>query len=227
MEKIYYTEKGWVCQRYPYNLPVTDANRFIEVEEELYNETLSSPQFFAWCVVDGELVNEHYEDLTEEELEEEKQSNETALNSAYIPPVEKSVSFFAKAYLKTNPPKDTEEKLMLSGLYDTFDPNNPKVREVGDLVNAAGQTYECIQGHNESVFPDINPNKPQTWHTFYKPLHGKSAETARPWVKPQFGTTDMYIVGEYMVYTDGKYYKCLRNTTYSPDEYPADWEVQQ
>lgn len=225
MEKIYYTEKGWVCQRYPYDLPVTDESRFIEVEEKLYNETLSSPEFFAWRVVNGELVNEHYEDLTAEEQEEEKQSNEIALNSAYIPSVEKSVSFFAKAYLKTNPPQDTEEKLMLSGLYDTFDKNNPKKREVGDLVNALGQTYECIQAHDEAVYPDINPNNPQTWHTFYKPLHGKSKETAHPFVQPKFGTTDMYIVGEYMVYTDGKYYKCLRNTVYSPEEYAADWEI--
>lgn len=73
MEKIYYTEKGWVCQRYPYDLPVTDESRFIEVEEKLYNETLSSPEFFAWRVVNGELVNEHYEDQTAEEQAEEQQ----------------------------------------------------------------------------------------------------------------------------------------------------------
>ncbi len=147
------------------------------------------------------------------------------LNERYIPKPEKSVTLFMRSYLKTNPLQDTEEKLMLSGLYDTFDPNNPQKREVGDLVNYAWQTYECIQAHDEAVYPDINPNNPRKWHTFYKPLHGKSKETARPWEKPQYGTTDMYLKDEYIVYTDGKIYKCLSDTVYSPDEYTAAWEV--
>lgn len=27
-----------------------------------------------------------------------------------------------------------------------------------------------------------------------------------------------------MIWTDGTVKKCLRDTNYSPDEYPADWE---
>lgn len=149
------------------------------------------------------------------------------LNEQYIPKPEKYVSLFMRSYLKTNPLQDTEEKLMLSGLYDTFDSKNPQKREVGDLVNYAGQTYECIQAHDEAVYPDINPNNTQTWHTFYKPLHGKSKETARPWEKPQYGTTDMYLKDEYMVYTDGKTYKCLSDTVYSPEEYSKAWKAQE
>ena len=42
--------------------------------------------------------------------------------------------------------------------------------------------------------------------------------------EPYAGTTDMYHVGEYMVWTDGTIKKCLRDTVYSPDEYAADWE---
>lgn len=34
----------------------------------------------------------------------------------------------------------------------------------------------------------------------------------------------MYKVGEYMIWTDGTVKKCLRDTNFSPDEYPADWE---
>ena len=60
-----------------------------------------------------------------------------------------------------------------------------------------------------------------------RPLHGKSVATARQWVKPQYGTTDMYHAGEYMVYTDGKVYRCLSDTPYSPEEYAAAWEVYQ
>lgn len=30
--------------------------------------------------------------------------------------------------------------------------------------------------------------------------------------------------GEYMIWTDGTVKKCLRNTNFSPDEYPDAWE---
>lgn len=62
------------------------------------------------------------------------------------------------------------------------------------------------------------------WRKLRRPLHGKNVATARPWVKPQYGTTDMYHAGEYMVYTDGSVKKALRDTVYSPDEYAADWQ---
>ena len=28
MEKIYYNNNGWVCQRYPYDLPIENENQF-------------------------------------------------------------------------------------------------------------------------------------------------------------------------------------------------------
>ena len=82
----------------------------------------------------------------------------------------------------------------------------------------------CWTAHDNAIYPDINPDNPQTWANFWRPLHGKSPETARPWTKPWAGTTDMYHAGEYMVWTDGTIKKCLRDTVYSPDEYAADWE---
>lgn len=44
-------------------------------------------------------------------------------------------------------------------------------------------------------------------------------------MKPQYGTTDMYHAGEYMVYTDSKTYRCRQDTNFSPEDYPAAWEV--
>ena len=38
------------------------------------------------------------------------------------------------------------------------------------------------------------------------------------------GAHDMYKAGEYMIWTDGTVKKCLRDTNFSPDEYPADRE---
>ena len=142
-----------------------------------------------------------------------------ALSAKYIPSEVQSVAAFARFYLAENPPASNEERLAVSGLYSEWTAGS---YAVGDIRNHAGQTWECWQAHDNAIYPD----NPQTWANFWRPLHGTSAETARPWVKPWAGTTDMYHTGEYMVYTDGKTYKCLSDTVYSPEEYAQAWEVQ-
>lgn len=118
---------------------------------------------------------------------------------------------------------DTDDKrLRASGLYPDWAPGkHPK----GEIYNADDQTWECFSPYDNAVHPDVTPENPETWHTFNRPLHGTSPETARPWVKPQHGTTDIYHPGEYMIWTDGRLCRCLRDTNFSPDEYPADWEI--
>ena len=94
---------------------------------------------------------------------------------------------------------------------------------VGDIRNANGQTWECFQAHDPEINPGIVPGDP-AWFTFWRPLHGKSPETARPFV-PVMGAHDMYRAGEYMIYTDGQTYRCKSDTNYSPEEYAQAWEV--
>lgn len=60
--RIYYNQYGWVCNRYPYDIPKTDNCNYIEVTDEVYEETLSVPMYHAWRVVDGQLVVERYEE---------------------------------------------------------------------------------------------------------------------------------------------------------------------
>ena len=45
-----------------------------------------------------------------------------------------------------------------------------------------------------------------------------------PWVAPM-GSHDIYKVGEYMVYTDGKTYKCVKQTNFSPTDQSDAWQV--
>lgn len=70
MKKIYYNNQGWVCNRYPYKIPMLNENQFIEVTDEVYNETLHCKSHFAWRVIDGQLKQEQYEQLTTEEIKE-------------------------------------------------------------------------------------------------------------------------------------------------------------
>ena len=116
---------------------------------------------------------------------------------------------------------DTDDKrIRASGLYDDW---TEGTYTVGDIRNAQGQTWECFQAHDTATYPDINPAA-AAWYTFWRPLHGKSPETARPFTPVQ-GAHDMYRAGEYMIYTDGLTYKCLSDTNFRPEEYGQAWEV--
>lgn len=117
---------------------------------------------------------------------------------------------------------DTDDKrIRASGLYPDWAPGS---HTVGDIFNAEGQTWECFQAYDNAVYPDIRPGE-AAWYTFNRPLHGGSPETARPWCKPRHGTTDIYHAGEHMIWTDGSIQRCRRDTNFSPEEYPADWEI--
>lgn len=75
MKTITYNEQGWVCDRYPYDIPITDSCKTIEVEDSEYNESFYTRQYYAWRIVDGKLVNELYEVkkwTAEERLEERR-----------------------------------------------------------------------------------------------------------------------------------------------------------
>lgn len=163
---------------------------------------------------------------TDEEKESERKAKQEAiLQKRYIPTISASVNAFAQSMiLKESASFDVDMKIKTAGVYDKWAAGK---YEVGDIRNHAGQTWECWTAHDNDVYPDITPDNPQTWANFWRPLHGKSPETARPWTKPWAGTTDMYHAGEYMVYTDEKVYKCISDTVYSPEEYAQAWEVQQ
>ena len=167
---------------------------------------------------EGEIVKR-----TDEEKAAERKTRQNALlGRRYIPSMNDSISAFVQSMiLKESASFDVDMKIKTSGIYEDWSLGK---YEVGDICNHAGQTWECWTAHDNAIYPDITPDNPQTWANFWRPLHGTSVETARPWVKPQNGTTDMYHIGEYMVWTDGKIKKCLRDTVYSPDGYAADWE---
>lgn len=125
--------------------------------------------------------------------------------------------------------EDDEDRLHVTALYEDWQPGSYQVGDIynthagGSLGSEWEQTWECYQAYDNDTYPDIVPGN-AAWYTFNRPLHGKSAETARPFVPVQ-GAHDMYRTGEYMIYTDGKTYHCLQDTNFSPDDYAQAWEV--
>ena len=57
MKKVYYDkETGYLCDRYPKDIEKTDNNPFIEVDDELEEQTYAVEYGKFWKVVNGSLV---------------------------------------------------------------------------------------------------------------------------------------------------------------------------
>lgn len=112
-----------------------------------------------------------------------------------------------------------DQRIRASGLYEDWAAG---AYSVGDIRNADGQTWEFFQAHDNAVYQDIIPGN-AAWYTFWRPLHGTSPETARPFVPVQ-GAHDMYHAGECMT-LDWVLYRCKQDTNFSPADYGAAWET--
>ena len=145
-------------------------------------------------------------------------AEQAALAARYIPTEAQSAAEVGRLLLAQMADLDDDARIRVSGLYEPWSAGQFKV---GDIRNSGGQTWECFQAHDCTVYPDIKPGG-AAWFTFWRPLHGKSPETARPFVPVQ-GAHDMYRAGEYAVFEDALY-RCAQDTAYSPADYPQAWE---
>ena len=146
-------------------------------------------------------------------------AEQAALTARYIPSEAQSAAAVGRMMLAQMADLDDDARIRVSGLYEPWAAGQ---FEVGDIRNSGGQTWECFQAHDCAVYPDIKPGS-AAWFTFWRPLHGKSPETARPFVPVQ-GAHDMYKTGEYAVF-EAALYKCAQDTAYSPADYPQAWEI--
>lgn len=157
-------------------------------------------------------------------LEERVDALEDAINGSASPAIQISTEaltsmLYVSRLTLAGETVDTDDKrIRASGLYEDWAAGK---YAVGDIRNAEGQTWECFQAHDNAVYPDIKPGG-SAWFTFWRPLHGKSQKTARPFVPVQ-GAHDMYRAGEWMIWTDGGYYECLSDTNFSPTDNPSAW----
>ena len=125
--------------------------------------------------------------------------------------------------LRTRAPQMTGTEVINEEMkIPTYDNNKDySMWEVGAPVIHDGQVYALLQPYNAQSHPDTSPT---TLPALWRVVHTTDASKAKPWAKPT-STSDMYLKGECMKYTDGLVYRSLRDTVYSPEEYARDWEV--
>ncbi len=200
---------------YLYNFAIigtVDGGTDVETPEGVSEDELME-NYTAYRLENGALV------LDEDKLAAmQAAAEQAALTARYIPSEAQSAAAVGRLVLAQMAGLDDDARIRVSGLYELWTAGK---YEAGDIRNSGGQTWECFQAHDCAVYPDIKPGS-AAWFTFWRPLHGKSPETARPFVPVQ-GAHDMYKIGEYAVFEDALY-KCAQDTAYSPADYPQAWE---
>ena len=200
---------------YLYNFAIigtVDGGTDVETPEGVSEDELME-NYTAYRLENGALV------LDEDKLAAmQAAAEQAALTARYIPSEAQSAAAVGRLVLAQMAGLDDDARIRVSGLYELWTAGK---YEVGDIRNSGGQTWACFQAHDCAVYPDIKPGS-AAWFTFWRPLHGKSPETARPFVPVQ-GAHDMYKIGEYAVFEDALY-KCAQDTAYSPADYPQAWE---
>lgn len=91
---------------------------------------------------------------------------------------------------------------------------------VGDEVVYNGNVYEVIQAHTLQAdwIPDQTP-------ALYR-LKGQPGEEWPEWVQPT-GAHDAYAKGAKVTYKGQHYISLIDANVYSPEAYPAGWELQE
>ena len=200
---------------YLYNFAIigtVDGGTDVETPEGVSEDELME-NYAAYRLENGALV------LDEAKLAAmQAAAEQAALTARYIPSEAQSAAAVGRVVLAQMAGLDDDARIRVSGLYEPWAAGQ---FEVGDIRNSGGQTWECFQAHDCAVYPDIKPGG-AAWFTFWRPLHGKSPETARPFVPVQ-GAHDMYKIGEYAVFEDALY-RCAQDTAYSPADYAPAWE---
>ncbi|MFQ8638074.1 MAG: hypothetical protein ACLR94_07695 [Acutalibacteraceae bacterium] len=200
---------------YLYNFAIigtVDSGTDVETPEGVSEDELME-NYTAYKLENGALV------LDEDKLAAmQAAAEQAALTARYIPSEAQSAAAAGRLVLAQMAGLDDDARIRVSGLYGPWAAGQ---FEAGDIRNSGGQTWACFQAHDCAVYPDIKPGS-AAWFTFWRPLHGKSPETARPFVPVQ-GAHDMYKIGEYAVFEDALY-RCVQDTAYSPADYPQAWE---
>ena len=109
MKKVYYDKKtGYLCNRYPKDIEKTDDSPFIEVEDEIEEQTYAVEYGKFWKVIDGSLViGDDIETQATQEYKDLVRSNEINEYRQYLNDTDYVIT-------KLNEAKIEDEKLFNS-----------------------------------------------------------------------------------------------------------------
>ena len=109
-----------------------------------------------------------------------------------------------------------EQAAAVPALYSAWETGT--VYNAGDRRTYGGVLYKCLQAHTsqDDWTPDVAVS---LWATVLIP----DPDVIPDWVQPD--STNAYMTGDKVRYNGVVYRSLIDNNTWSPDAYPAGWEI--
>ena len=170
---------------------------------------------------------------TEERLRKEEyairtqQSVQTSVNQMLgatdtAPAPQAAVEFHRAVQLFATTLTDETQLMQIASIYPAYQVGTAyKTKDIFSYgVNSVGdpQLYQVLQDHTSAA-----EWTPDTATSLYKKI-GISEEGVPLWVQP-LGATDAYELGDVVLYNGKKYKSKIAANVWSPDAYPAGWEL--
>ena len=123
---------------------------------------------------------------------------------------------FIKNFVKLRNFATDEESLQVSNLYPSWKAGNSY--SIGDRVLYNDILYKVIIAHNsqEDWIPEVSPS------LFTKVLI-PNPDVIPEWEQPE--STNGYMIGDKVIYNGKTYVSVIDNNIWSPEAYPAGWNI--
>lgn len=123
---------------------------------------------------------------------------------------------FIKNFVKLRSFATDEESLQVSNLYPSWKAGNSY--SIGDRVLYNDILYKVIIAHNsqEDWIPEVSPS------LFTKVLI-PNPDVIPEWEQPE--STNGYMVGDKVIFNGKTYVSVIDNNIWSPEAYPAGWNI--
>lgn len=118
---------------------------------------------------------------------------------------------------------DVEKMMEIASIYPEYRIGVAyKIKDVfryGENAVGDPQLYRVLQDHTSAA-----EWTPDTATSLYKKMIGVSEDGTPEWVQP-LGVTDAYNAGDIVMYNGQKYQSLINANVWSPDAYPAGWQL--
>lgn len=133
-------------------------------------------------------------------------------NGFMIAPAKDYIQIMTEAAINYLPDEEAE---IVTDLFPAWGAG--KAYAIGDRIKYNGLLYRCVQAHTSQAdwTPDVVP---ALWTR-------TSTEKWPEWVQPT-GAQDAYNKGDKVTYKGEHYISLIDANVYSPEAYPAGWELQ-
>lgn len=138
MNKLYYDPvSGYICDRYPTDIPHTEDSPFIEVDDEVYGQTFSCEYGKTWAVINGELtIIEDTNVTSTPEYQRNLLENQIFLLQGFLVETDYVVLKLAEAQVSGDATKLAELKSRYADVLAQREQTRQQLSDIKDQINS-------------------------------------------------------------------------------------------